>query len=371
MVKLASFVVTALAAESFAHPGVHEEDSLNPLAKRAFLAHSRRGLDACAKHLEARGTTKRAEAHRRALVSKYSTTSASEDKSLDARDTKVVLETDHHSNLTGISLNTDSNVFFTNTTCILFPEGEIGPFWVKGELVREDLVDNEPGIINYMHAQFIDINTCEPVQGLYWDVWNCNSTGVYSGVQDDSNGNGDDASNLDRTALRGIQETDEDGIAVFKSIFPGHYNGRATHVHVVAHVNATVLSNQTLSGGSVSHIGQLFFDQDLITKVEATYPYNSSNVDITLNSEDRVFGLETEDSDSDPVFKYVFLGDSVEDGIFSWLTVGVNTTATYSTSYAAYLTENGGVSNSNSDGPGSGGPDGTPPAGSPAPIPSQ
>ncbi|KAM0546486.1 hypothetical protein ACHAPJ_010846 [Fusarium lateritium] len=365
MVKVANVIVAALAAISNAHPGAHEEKGLDPLAKRAFLSQSRRGLNACAEHLKARGISNKAEVHRRALVSKYIK------RGLHARDTDEVLATDHHSNLTGITLNSDSNVFAANSTCILSPEGEIGPFWVKGELVREDIVDNEPGVVNYMHAQFIDINTCEPAQGLYWDVWNCNSTGVYSGVQDDSNGSGGDASNLDRTALRGIQETDQDGIAVFKSVFPGHYSGRATHVHVVAHINASVLSNQTLAGGSVSHIGQLFFDQDLITEVETTYPYNTSTVDITLNSEDRVFASETEDSDSDPVFNYVLLGDSVEDGIFSWLTIGVNTTATYSTSYAAYLTENGGVSNSDSEGAGSGesgGPDGTPPAGSSTPT---
>ncbi|KAJ3548740.1 hypothetical protein NM208_g859 [Fusarium decemcellulare] len=370
MVKVICLAVAALAALSNAHPGHHEEQGPNPIAKRAFLSQSRRSLNACAEHLERRGITKRAEAHRRALASQYAKKSAQDAHSFDARDTDTVLDTDHHSNLTGITLNTDSDVFFTNKTCILSPEGEIGPFWVKGELVREDIVDNEPGVVNYMHAQFIDVNTCEPVQDLYWDVWNCNSTGVYSGVQDDSNGNGDDASNLDRTALRGIQKTDEDGIAVFKSVFPGHYSGRATHVHVVAHVNATVLSNHTLSGGSVSHIGQLFFDQDLITEVEATYPYNTSSVDITLNSEDRVFAGETEDSDSDPVFEYVFLGDGVTDGIFSWITVGVDTTATYSTSYAAYLTENGGVSNSESGGGDAGGPDGTPPAGSSTPTPS-
>ncbi|KAK7416708.1 hypothetical protein QQX98_005034 [Neonectria punicea] len=266
-------------------------------------------------------------------------------KVIEVRDTDTVLNTDHKSNLTGITLDTDSSVLFANSTCILSPDGEIGPFWVKGELVRQDIVNNEPGVVNYMHAQFIDVNTCEPVPELYWDVWNCNSTGVYSGVQDDSNGNGDDASNLNNTALRGIQKTDQDGVAVFKSVFPGHYSGRATHVHVVAHLNAALLSNDTLAGGNVSHIGQLFFDQDLITEVEATYPYNTSDVDITLNSADRVFSTETTNSDSDPVFQYVFLGDDVSDGIFSWLTIGIDTSASYSTSYAALLTANGGVSN--------------------------
>lgn len=265
---------------------------------------------------------------------------------LKIRDTASVLNTSHHSDLTGITMNTDSSVFFTNQTCILSPEGEIGPFWVKGELNREDIVDNEPGVTAYMHAQFIDINTCEPIPDLWWDVWNCNSTGVYSGVQDSSNGNGDDTSNLNKTALRGIQKTDEDGVAQFKSVFPGHYSGRATHVHVVGHVNATLLSNETLTGGSVSHIGQLFYDQDLITQVESTYPYNTSTVDITLNSADRVFASETENSNSDPVFEYVLLGDDVTDGIFSWITIGVDLTASYNTSYAALLTASGGVKSS-------------------------
>lgn len=277
--------------------------------------------------------------------------------------------------MTGITINSDSTEFFTNQTCILSPEGEVGPFWVKGELNREDIVDGEPGVITYMHAQFIDVNTCEPIPDLWWDVWNCNSTGVYSGVQDSSNGNGDDASNLNRTNLRGLQQTDEDGIAQFRSVFPGHYNGRATHVHVIGHVNATLLSNGTITGGSISHIGQLFYDQDLITEVEATYPYNTSKFEITLNSADRVLIAETEDSNSDPIFNYVFLGDDVTDGIFSWITIGVDPTATYEGSYAALLTADGGVANSNSGGGGGAAPSGSSAAtgasGVPSGVPTQ
>jgi protocatechuate 3,4-dioxygenase beta subunit len=297
---------------------------------------------------------------------------------LQRRDADTVLNTSHHSDLTGISIDTDAASLFTNDTCILSPEGEIGPFWVKGELNRADIVDNEPGIVNYMHAQFIDISTCEPLPNLWWDVWNCNSTGVYSGVQSSSNGNGNDASNLDNTALRGIQETDEYGIASFRSVFPGHYSGRATHVHVVGHVNATLLANGTIAGGSVSHIGQLFFDQDLISEVEATYPYNTSTVDITLNAVDHVFTVETEESNSDPVFNYVYLSDAegAQGGLFSWITIGVDTTAAYNTSYATLLTADGGVANPDggmaggSGGPGGNAPSGVPSGGVPSGTPS-
>lgn len=263
-----------------------------------------------------------------------------------------MLNTTHLSHATDITPYTDVSTLFTNDTCILSPEGEIGPFWVKGEYNRQDIVDDEPGVVNYMHAQFIDVNTCEPIPELWWDVWNCNSTGIYSGVQDDSNGNGDDASNLDNMALRGLQKTDENGIASFRSIFPGHYSGRATHVHVVGVVNASLVRNGTITGGSVSHIGQLFFDQGLITEVESTYPYNTSDVEITLNSVDHVFTVETEESNSDPVFNYVYLDESAGavGGVFSWITIGVDPTASYNTSYAALLTADGGVKNEASSG---------------------
>lgn len=66
------------------------------------------------------------------------------------------------------------------------------------------MTDNEPGVVVYMDAQFIDINTCETLPDLYWDVWNCNTTGVYSGIQSSGNGNSNDAANLNRTALRAV-----------------------------------------------------------------------------------------------------------------------------------------------------------------------
>jgi hypothetical protein len=132
------------------------------------------------------------------------------------------------------------------------------------------------------------------------------------------------------------------------TIFPGHYNGRATHVHVIAHIGATVLANGTLTGGNIAHIGQLFYDQDLITQVEALSPYSKNNVAITLNANDRVLAAETANSDSDPVLEYVLLGDTVQGGLFSWITIGIDTSASYSASYAATLTSSGGVSSSNS-----------------------
>lgn len=44
-------------------------------------------------------------------------------------------------------------------------------------------------------------------------------------------GDPNDASILMGTTLRGVQPTDADGIATFDTLMPGHYDGRATHIH--------------------------------------------------------------------------------------------------------------------------------------------
>lgn len=44
-------------------------------------------------------------------------------------------------------------------------------------------------------------------------------------------GDPNDAGILKGTALRGVQPTDADGVAVFDALMPGHYEGRATHIH--------------------------------------------------------------------------------------------------------------------------------------------
>lgn len=90
------------------------------------------------------------------------------------------------------------------------------------------------------------------------------------------------------------------------------------HSHIVVHENATVLANGTLMGGSVSYIGQFFWDQDLINAVQLTSPYNTNTNALTTNAEDHVLGeQETGDTDSDPVFNYIYIGDDVTDGLFT------------------------------------------------------
>lgn len=240
------------------------------------------------------------------------------------------------------------------------PEVTQGPYYVGGEYIRRDITDGEEGVPTILDYQVIDVDTCEPVPNVYVEQWHCNSTGVYSGIATSGNGDSSDTSNLDKTFLRGILKTDADGVAQFETIFPGHYTSRAPHIHILVHTNATLYLNGTLGNTvSSSHVGQAFFDQDLITAVELTAPYNTNTQDLTTNADDSVLSDETATDGVDPFFQYTLLGDDVSEGIFGWIAFGINVTAVNSVTPAVYLYEDGGVANANSGGGGGGG--GSPP----------
>lgn len=153
----------------------------------------------------------------------------------------------------------------------------------------------------------------------------------------------------------------------FETIFPGHYDGRATHTHILTHLNTTLLPNKTLEvgTGSVAHIGQLFWNEVLRSAVENTSPYNTNTQAITTNADDMWSVLQA-DSAYDPFPEYIYLGDDLDDGLFAWIQIGLNATADYTDdsyySIAAYLEADGGYQNSDSvvgGGSGGGAPSGT------------
>lgn len=85
------------------------------------------------------------------------------------------------------------------------------------------------------------------------------------------------------------------------------------------------LSNQTSSSPSSSsntHVGQILFDQDLQTLVEANEPYTLNLQALTTNIEDGILAIEA--SSSDPMMRYVLLGNTVSDGVLGWIRVGVD-----------------------------------------------
>jgi hypothetical protein len=155
------------------------------------------------------------------------------------------------------------------------------------------------------------------------------------------NGNTRDSVNLQNKALRGIQITDKDGAVQFDTILPGHYMGRTPHVHgvfdklgchgkkanylVMTHLDQQVLPNNTIQGGRIAHIGQVFFDQELLDEAGKLPVYQGNKAPKVRNNQDFIMAFDTAGG-FDPVVEYVPLGKTLEDGIFAWINFGINGT---------------------------------------------
>ncbi|KAL1634442.1 hypothetical protein SLS58_010683 [Diplodia intermedia] len=364
MVRLAAVAAVAAATLVVAHPGEHHDHAQvkrEVVARDALASKQGRSLSKCAGSLKARALHERAVARRAATAEQLRKKRGINTAVKHRRDLAALqeFETVNH-NMTGVNSPSfvPNSYFAGNTSCIMTPENTIGPYYVTGELIRSDVTEGQPGVPLHLDLQFIDVNTCEPVPNLYIDIWAANATGVYSGI-DASNGQG----GLNSTFLRGVQDTDEDGVTQFDTIFPGHYQGRATHEHVVAHVNASAASNGTMIGGTVAHIGQLFFDETLRSAVEATTPYSDNTEEATTNDDD-MWAPYQADNNYDPFPEFIYLNsEDITDGLLAWISIGIDVNADRNSNAtaAAYLDASGGHSTGNSVGGGGG--DGAAPSG--------
>lgn len=354
-----------MAYSVLAHPG--HSISEEAVERAEYLSFKPRSINSCTAKLAARGHLSGAIARRQELA-RY----AQEKRGLTGNNLRRRDFAEYnisHAATSDLTFGDDETLFFTdNSSCLLQPEVTQGPYYVDGESIRSDVTEDQQGVPLFLDIQYVDTSTCEPVPAVLVDFWHCNSTGVYSGVTASGNGDMNDTSNLDATFLRGIQQTDTNGVVQFESVFPGHYTGRATHIHIMSHAmgNTTIRTNGTILGSNgtthASHVGQLFFDQDLISQVEATEPYASNTQDITLNSEDSILGEEADSMD--PFVQYLFIGDKIEDGILAWIRIGIDSSADNEINSAATMYKDGGVANENGMGGGPGGDtSGSPPSG--------
>ncbi|KAF4626270.1 hypothetical protein G7Y89_g11891 [Cudoniella acicularis] len=357
-----------LASSAIAHPSEHHDHQAikrEIVARNQMASAAKRSIDSCSNSLKHREVNARSVARRAQIARDIRQQRGIKSKPKKFRRDLATLEvyeaiSHNETGLVDYTVDTaETTIFSANTSCILTPEETAGPYYVTGESIRKNVTEGQAGVPLYLEVQYLDITTCLPVSGIYVDIWNCNATGVYSGIN--VTGNVADGG-YDSTFLRGIQETDSDGVASFETIFPGHYSGRATHTHLLAHENVTLESNGTIQGGSVTHIGQLFWNEDLRAAVELVSPYNTNTQAVTTNAED-MWSIVQAENDYDPFPEYMYLGDSIEDGLLAWIQIGVNVTADQSDSsyyaVAAVLQADGGHATSSDtiggDGAGAGG----------------
>lgn len=153
--------------------------------------------------------------------------------------------------------------------CVLTPELTEGPYYIAGEKLRRDIRDGHLGTLLTLRLHVLNASTCAPIKGAAVDIWHADAAGNYSGF-------GAGASS--RTSMRGIQKTDKNGLALFTTVYPGWYQGRAVHIHVKVH-----------AGGSVVHTGQLFFPDGVTADAYKAQPYASRGGPDMLNAQDSIF----------------------------------------------------------------------------------
>jgi protocatechuate 3,4-dioxygenase beta subunit len=154
-------------------------------------------------------------------------------------------------------------------SCILTPEMTEGPYYISGEKLRRNITEGRPGARLDLRLGVVDATTCKPIKGAIVDIWHADAGGVYSGF-------GEGASS--RTFMRGVQKTDASGLAVFRTVYPGWYQGRTVHIHVKVHV-----------GGNVVHTGQLFFSDTFTDAVYKRTPYTRRPNRTTRNAQDMIY----------------------------------------------------------------------------------
>jgi protocatechuate 3,4-dioxygenase beta subunit len=150
-------------------------------------------------------------------------------------------------------------------SCVLAPEQTEGPFFRPGDKARRTITEGRPGAPLTLKLRVIDVSTCKPVKGAAVDIWHCDAGGTY-------------AAETDATFLRGIQRTDTTGVATFKTIYPGWYEGRTVHIHV-----------RVSLGGNVVHTGQLYFADATTDKVYKRRPYSRRPNRTTRNADDAIY----------------------------------------------------------------------------------
>jgi protocatechuate 3,4-dioxygenase beta subunit len=164
--------------------------------------------------------------------------------------------------------------------CTLTAEQEEGPYYLDLEKIRRTITEGRSGLRLDLKITIVDRTTCKPIEGVAVDIWHCDAIGVYSGFSTEGT--------KGKTYLRGVQLTDGGGVATFRTIYPGWYQGRATHIHLKAHVGGRSGAT-TYSGGHVAHTGQVFFSDTITDQVAKLSPYTGHEGARTRNAVDHVY----------------------------------------------------------------------------------
>lgn len=271
-----------------------------------------------------------------------------EKRALEARNGVLSSREPHKRDLTVRTTNSN------DSTTMMTPEVTEGPYHILGQVVRQNLTENQLGVPLEVSVDFVDIETCQGVQ-VWVDAWHANATGYYSGYVSETGGGAPpfagppltmsptnptvgadptqageflDVPPVDNTTfLRGIYRTDNEGHLTMYSVFPGWYPGRSQHFHIKAIPHGYIACNGTfVVVGNAVHTGQFFFDKATKAAVAAT-PIYAANLlpysQVPTNEEDVWYPFQDElgyNADMDIIWK----GEHIMDGLIGSINIGLN-----------------------------------------------
>ena len=157
----------------------------------------------------------------------------------------------------------------TNSACAVTPSETIGPFPSLTDLFRSDIRDGKAGTLLTLTIRVTNVNSaCSGVPNANVEIWHVDAAGNYSqyGTQ------------TAQTYLRGIQTTNANGEVTFITIYPGWYQGRATHIH----------AEVTTNGRSVK-VTQFAFPESTNDAVHTQGVYAGRGTNPLTNARDGIF----------------------------------------------------------------------------------
>lgn len=190
-----------------------------------------------------------------------------------------------------------------DASCTAIPEETAGPYPGDGSnganalllsgIVRSDIRTSvgsasgtAQGVPLTVKLTLVDTeSSCGPLAGYAVYLWHCDRDGAYSMYSGSASG---------ENYLRGVQETDDEGVVTFQTIFPACYSGRWPHMHFEIYPSLSSATNAS----SKLHTSQLALPEASCDEVYQTSGYSASVTNlsqITLQS-DNVFsdGVSTQ-----------------------------------------------------------------------------
>jgi protocatechuate 3,4-dioxygenase beta subunit len=157
----------------------------------------------------------------------------------------------------------------TNAACAVTPTETAGPYPSLTDIFRSDIRDGKTGTLLTLTVKVVNVTAaCAAVANANVEVWHCDSAGTYSeyGTQ------------TAQTYLRGIQTTNSNGEVTFTTIYPGWYQGRATHIHLEITIN-----------GVSRKVTQIAFPESVNNTVYRSGVYAPRGSNPTSNLSDGIF----------------------------------------------------------------------------------